>query len=128
MTCIKGAFRPVQLFVCTGGMRILLEDASTGMQRCKVRHASNLCARATMCGRAVSPFQTGRHVQQLCVFYGCIRFLPCSASVFCVCNLAFSYQYDGVVQRNNIDFVEDYHLFPCLWMASSAVYKDGETE
>jgi hypothetical protein len=24
----------------------------------------------------------------------------------------------------NIDFVEDYGSFPCLWMASSAVYKD----
>jgi hypothetical protein len=26
--------------------------------------------------------------------------------------------------EKNIDFVEDYRSFPCLWMASSAVYKD----
>jgi site-specific recombinase XerD len=26
--------------------------------------------------------------------------------------------------KKNIDFVEDYRSFPCLWMASSAVYKD----
>jgi hypothetical protein len=50
------AFRPVQLFVRSGGMRILPEDASRGMQRCKVKHASNLCARATMRRRTVSPF------------------------------------------------------------------------
>jgi hypothetical protein len=25
--------------------------------------------------------------------------------------------------EKNIDFVEDYRSFPCLWMASSAVYK-----
>jgi hypothetical protein len=49
----QDAFRPVQLFVRTGGMRILQEDASRGMQRCKVRHASNLCARATMRRRTV---------------------------------------------------------------------------
>jgi hypothetical protein len=29
-----------------------------------------------------------------------------------------------VVQRKNIDFVEDYRSFPCLWTASSAVYED----
>jgi hypothetical protein len=67
------------------------------------RHASNLCARASMRRRTVSPFQTGRHVQQSCVFYGYVRFLPCSAStfsVFSVCAICiFIYQYDGVVQR-----------------------------
>jgi hypothetical protein len=26
--------------------------------------------------------------------------------------------------ERNIDFIEDYRSFPCLWMASSAVYKD----
>jgi hypothetical protein len=95
-----GAFRPVQLFVRTGGMHILLEDASRDMQRCKVRHASYLCARASMRRRTVSPFQTGRHVQQSCIFYGYIRFLPCSASTFSVCVIwLFIYEYDGVVQR-----------------------------
>jgi hypothetical protein len=82
--CGKGAFRPAQLFVRTGGMRILQEVASRAMQRCKIRHASNLCARATMRRRTVSPFQMGRHVQQSCVFNGYVRFLPCSASTFSV--------------------------------------------
>jgi hypothetical protein len=30
--------------------------------------------------------------------------------------------------EKNIDFVGDYRSFPCLWMASSAVYRQGETE
>jgi hypothetical protein len=100
ITQYKGAFRPVQLFVRTGGMRILPEDASRGMQRCKVRHASNLCSRATMHRRTVSPFQTGRHVEQSCVFNGYI--LPCSGSTFSLFSVCviwlFIYQYDGVVQ------------------------------
>jgi hypothetical protein len=109
LTNHKGAFRPVQLFVRTGGMRILPEAASRGLQRCKVMNTLNLCARATMRRCTVSPFQTGRQVQQSCVFNGYIRFLPCSASTFSVFSVCiiwlFIYQYDGVVQRKKYNVV-----------------------
>jgi hypothetical protein len=71
-----------------------------------------------MCRRTVSPFQTGKHVQHSCVLYPFLAlFCQYVFSVFCVCNLAFYLPVWRSGPTKKIDFIEDYHSFPCLWMA-----------